>query len=145
MHTIAVISQKGGAGKTTLAVHLAVEAARTGKVTLVIDTDPQATASRWSQWRGGRDPEVIHCGAPSLLGAKIAKVEELGAGRHYRHPTTRRRHGPSGGAARRLDPRAVQSLPHKGPWLLFVRVAAVNNDVDPVEAVLKEFLVSFEL
>lgn len=79
MHTIAVISQKGGAGKTTLAVHLAAEAARAGVVTLVIDTDPQATASRWSQWRCGQDPEVIDCGAPSLLAAKIDKAKTLGA------------------------------------------------------------------
>ncbi len=78
MRTVAIISQKGGAGKTTLAVHLAVAAAAEA-VTLVIDTDPQATASRWSQWRGNQDPDVIDCGAPSLLGGKLAKASELGA------------------------------------------------------------------
>lgn len=78
MRTIAIVSQKGGAGKTTLAVHLAAAAAR-HFVTLVIDTDPQATASRWGQWRGGRDPEVIDCGAPSLLPVKLSKAAELGA------------------------------------------------------------------
>jgi chromosome partitioning protein len=67
MQTIAIVSQKGGAGKTTLAVNLAAEAARSC-VTLIIDTDPQATASRWSQWRGGRDPEVFDCGAPTWEG-----------------------------------------------------------------------------
>lgn len=79
MRTISVISQKGGAGKTTLAVHLAAAATAEGRVALVVDTDPQATASRWGQWRGGRDPEVIHCGAPSLLAGKLAKAAELGA------------------------------------------------------------------
>jgi chromosome partitioning protein len=78
MHTIALISQKGGAGKTTLAVNLAAAASR-DCVTLVLDTDPQATASRWSEWRGGRDPEVVDCGAPSLLAAKLGKSAELGA------------------------------------------------------------------
>jgi len=78
MQTIAIVSQKGGAGKTTLAVNLAAEAARS-HVTLIIDTDPQATASRWSQWRGGRDPEVIDCGAPSLLAGKLSRAAELGA------------------------------------------------------------------
>jgi chromosome partitioning protein len=78
MRTVAIISQKGGAGKTTLAVHLAAEAAK-GHVSLIVDTDPQATASRWSQWRGERDPEVIDCGAPSLLASKLAKAAELGA------------------------------------------------------------------
>lgn len=78
MRTIAIISQKGGAGKTTVAVHLAAAAAREF-VTLVVDTDPQATASRWGQWRDGRDPEVIDCGAPSLLAGKLDKAADLGA------------------------------------------------------------------
>lgn len=78
MQAIAIVSQKGGAGKTTLAVNLAAEAARSC-VSLIIDTDPQATASRWSQWRGGGDPEVVDCGAPSLLAGKLAKAAELGA------------------------------------------------------------------
>jgi chromosome partitioning protein len=78
MRTIAIISQKGGAGKTTLAVHLATEAARTC-VAIILDTDPQATASRWGEWRGGGDPEVIDCGAPSLLAGKLDKARELGA------------------------------------------------------------------
>lgn len=78
MQTIAIVSQKGGAGKTTLAVNLAAEATRFC-VSLIIDTDPQATASRWSQWRGGGDPEVVDCGAPSLLAGKLAKAAELGA------------------------------------------------------------------
>ena len=78
MRTIAIVSQKGGAGKTTLAVNLASVAA-TELVTLIIDTDPQATASRWAQWRSGADPEVIDCGAPSLLAGKIRKSADLGA------------------------------------------------------------------
>lgn len=78
MQTIAIVSQKGGAGKTTLAVNLATEAARS-RVALILDTDPQATASRWGEWRGGGDPEVIDCGAPSLLAGKLAKAAELGA------------------------------------------------------------------
>lgn len=48
-------------------------------VSLIIDTDPQATASRWGQWRGGGDPEVVDCGAPTLLAGKLAKAGELGA------------------------------------------------------------------
>lgn len=78
MQTIAIVSQKGGAGKTTLAVNLAAEAARSC-VSLIVDTDPQATASRWGQWRGGGDPEVVDCGAPTLLAGKLAKAAELGA------------------------------------------------------------------
>jgi chromosome partitioning protein len=79
MRTIAIISQKGGAGKTTLALHLAGAATADGIVTLVVDTDPQATASRWAEWRGGGEPEVIDCGSPSLLAGKLAKAQDLGA------------------------------------------------------------------
>lgn len=79
MRTIAIVSQKGGAGKTTLAVHLAVAAAASGRVTLLLDADAQATASRWAQWREGNEPEVIDCGAPSLLAGKLAAARKLGA------------------------------------------------------------------
>ena len=40
MPTIAIISQKGGAGKTTLVLHLAAAAQDAGRTALIIDTDP---------------------------------------------------------------------------------------------------------
>jgi hypothetical protein len=51
MRTVAVISQKGGAGKTTLALHIAVAAELAGYSTVLIDMDPQGTAEAWSEWR----------------------------------------------------------------------------------------------
>ncbi len=45
MKTVAVVNQKGGAGKTPTAVHLSFALARAGKKVLFIDFDSQATAS----------------------------------------------------------------------------------------------------
>ena len=54
MIVISVVSQKGGSGKTTLAIHLAAAASAAGYVACLIDTDPQATAAAWSDWRKGQ-------------------------------------------------------------------------------------------
>lgn len=78
MPTIAIISQKGGAGKTTLAIHLAAAAERAGQVSLIIDTDPQATASQWAEWRKGVSPEVIDS-APPRIAAKVEAAKAQGA------------------------------------------------------------------
>lgn len=78
MSIIAIISQKGGAGKTTLALHLAAAAQSAGKVALVVDTDPQATASQWASWRQDAPPEVIDS-PPPRLAAKIAAARGQGA------------------------------------------------------------------
>jgi chromosome partitioning protein len=79
MRTVAVVSQKGGAGKTTLAIHLGSAAQAAGFVALIVDTDPRATASKWSSWRGGGDPEVIDCAAHALLPKKLHQAAGLGA------------------------------------------------------------------
>lgn len=78
MPTIAVISQKGGAGKTTLAIHLAAAAQAAGSVALIVDTDPQATASQWAAWREDAPPEVIDS-PPPRLAAKVAQAQGQGA------------------------------------------------------------------
>lgn len=50
MRKIAIATQKGGAGKTTLAVHLATLAAEQGP-SVLLDFDPQASATRWFETR----------------------------------------------------------------------------------------------
>ena len=71
MKTIAIISQKGGAGKTTIALHLAVAAELAGKPTAVIDLDPQASASSWGDSREKETPAIV-----SAVASRLPKVLE---------------------------------------------------------------------
>jgi chromosome partitioning protein len=75
MRTVAVVSQKGGAGKTTLALHIAVAAETAGYGTVLIDMDPQGTAEAWSEWRKEKPPTVL----PAKT-ATLARTLERAAG-----------------------------------------------------------------
>jgi chromosome partitioning protein len=59
MKTIAIVSQKGGAGKTTLALHVATAAEASGIRSVIIDLDPQASAAGWNESRRGDAPVVV--------------------------------------------------------------------------------------
>ena len=78
MHVIAVIAQKGGTGKTTMTLALAVAAQLAGKVAAVIDLDPQATASNWSDRRQADSPVVVST-QPARLPHVLKSAEESGA------------------------------------------------------------------
>jgi chromosome partitioning protein len=56
---LAVVNQKGGAGKTTIALNLAAVLAETGARVLLIDADPQHTATDWSAVREKAPPFVL--------------------------------------------------------------------------------------
>jgi chromosome partitioning protein len=58
MKKLAMIAQKGGVGKTTLAVNLAVAAEAGGLTTLLLDLDQQESAVSWSERRGQETPHV---------------------------------------------------------------------------------------
>jgi chromosome partitioning protein len=71
MKSIGVLARKGGAGKSTLTLHWAVEAERQGKGKVaVIDMDPQQTAVKWSKRRlqqfGRSTPAMLVAGAGDL-------------------------------------------------------------------------------
>lgn len=59
---IALLNQKGGVGKTTLATHIAGELALRGNMVILLDADPQGSALDWTQRRAQR-------GLPRLFGA----------------------------------------------------------------------------
>ena len=58
MHTIALVTQKGGSGKTTLAVTLAVAASEAGEKVVALDLDPQASLIAWGNERTSESPAV---------------------------------------------------------------------------------------
>jgi chromosome partitioning protein len=78
MQTIAILSQKGGTGKTTLALNLAVAGETAGFTTAIIDLDPQASAKEWSKSREAEAPVVISAHA-SQLEEVLAAASENGA------------------------------------------------------------------
>jgi len=74
MLTLALVSQKGGSGKTTLALHLACAAVQAGERVAVIDTDPQASARAWAQVRQAGEPTVLGA-TPAELPRQLAALE----------------------------------------------------------------------
>jgi chromosome partitioning protein len=58
MYVLALVAQKGGSGKSTMAIHLAIEGHRRGLKTLLIDIDTQASAAKIMDRRGDDPPDV---------------------------------------------------------------------------------------
>jgi len=77
METVAFVSQKGGAGKSTLAATIAALAASGGIKTAIIDLDPQASISAWHASRDKEDITLIPS-HPPLLAKQVAKLEKEG-------------------------------------------------------------------
>jgi chromosome partitioning protein len=78
MYVIAVASQKGGSGKTTIAAHLAVRAAAAGNGPVVlIDTDPQGSLAEWWQARAEDTPQLATV-KPEALAANLAELRSYG-------------------------------------------------------------------
>lgn len=69
MRTLAIISQKGGVGKTTLATALAVAAEASGRSAAIFDLDPQASAAFWKDTR--------EAGAPAVIAVPPARLQHV--------------------------------------------------------------------
>ncbi len=82
MKTVAIVSQKGGAGKSTLAVHIATAAQLAGYPAAILDMDQQGTAEAWKGWRkkatGAVEP-VVFAAKVTTLEEWLERVKEAGA------------------------------------------------------------------
>ena len=78
MKVISLVTQKGGCGKTTLATCLAVAAQQCGKKVVILDTDPQGTASQWWESRDFDTPALLE-----VKGNEIAQAVRAAAEQRY--------------------------------------------------------------
>jgi chromosome partitioning protein len=77
MKTVAMIMQKGGVGKSTIARAMAVAAARAGYKTALIDMDTQRTVMKWADRREAKDITAIEA-VEADLESKLDKAEAAG-------------------------------------------------------------------
>lgn len=66
MQVVAVLNQKGGAGKTTIATHLARAWQIAGKDVLLVDSDPQGSARDWAAVREDQPVPVVGIDRPTI-------------------------------------------------------------------------------
>ena len=78
MRVISVLAQKGGTGKTTLALHWAVaEGLRYGSRVAVLDIDPQGSAASWGRRRQAEAPQLLQA-TPDKLAQAVAATRAAG-------------------------------------------------------------------
>jgi chromosome partitioning protein len=73
MKIVAILAQKGGVGKTTMAIELAVTAHLCGLAVGIIDLDPQGTAAKWGDRRDKREDDD----SPSVIGGQASRLSVL--------------------------------------------------------------------
>lgn len=81
MAIVAIVGEKGGTGKTTIATNLAALLAREGRDVLIVDTDTQRSASYWAATRAGR-PELPRVACVQLYEPTLATQLPDLAGRY---------------------------------------------------------------
>lgn len=78
MKKIAVLSRKGGTGKTYFATNLCVAAGLAGHTSVLVDLDPQSSAAKWGDSRAEETPSVIST-HPERLSSMLHLAEDYGA------------------------------------------------------------------
>ena len=78
MKVVAILSEKGGAGKTTLAVHVATAAHLAGQGVAILDLDPQGSAYAWAERR--TEPPEAQAITPVALPGWLDKLRQAEAG-----------------------------------------------------------------
>jgi len=76
MKMLGVLSRKGGVGKTTLAIHMAVLADQAGLRTLLVDLDPQRSATSWWRARAAETPHLVETDPGNLRDILDAAAED---------------------------------------------------------------------
>jgi chromosome partitioning protein len=79
MRVLVFTTQKGGAGKSTLAASLAVAAAQDGETVHVLDIDPQASLANWGQRRPGGAAVIVTRADAADLRRELQRARLAGA------------------------------------------------------------------
>jgi chromosome partitioning protein len=74
---VLVGSEKGGVGKSTIAAHAAVRLAMTGKPTILVDADPQATSWAWAEARKKYQPSTNQVDTTKITGDIRSGIQDL--------------------------------------------------------------------
>jgi chromosome partitioning protein len=71
------VQQKGGSGKSTICTNIAVHAEENGETVLIVDLDPQSSATLWHSERGTNKPNVLDA-IPDKLTNIVESAATLG-------------------------------------------------------------------
>lgn len=78
MQVVSFVTQKGGTGKSTLAVSFAVAAEQSGERVCIIDLDPQGTAANWYETRTAETPAVLDHNQAEALEPTLTRLGKAG-------------------------------------------------------------------
>lgn len=134
MKVISLISQKGGSGKTTTAIHIAVSAVKEGKNVVMLDLDPQTSVSTWSTIRGTDTPTVTNATEKHL--PKILEVCKSGGVDLVIIDTPPHNNTTAFATAKVSDLIIITTRPN------LLDLAAVTNSIDLIKQTGKSFAIT---